>query len=257
MINYSTDTIIALIQNRLRQGLSLSIVRLGDGEARTLNGFKDMPALEMILKKLLGEVPSIHEIKQIQQNLIEAYTDADIIGIPAGSKLDKKDPYWHNAFGILHDNVGPEVLIEKEFVNMDFCYDMLTSGAYDKILQGVDTLNYVSCRNLDEAFKKRFDIFRVNSIQIPPEMKFAHQYHGPKHFPDQFNQVRLWMKATPLKGNLFLYGAGVAGKVYGTWAAKKYGAVALDIGSVFDAWAGLITRGPGRGVNKIDSTYKL
>lgn len=256
MISYDSNELLSLIQHHLHIGKPLSCIRLGDGEARTLNGFNDVPALEMILKKLLGEVPSIYEIKQIQQNLIEAYTHADIIGIPTGYKLNKADPYWSNAFGYLNDAVGQEVLTTKKLVNMDFCYDWLTSDNYIHLLADIDTLNYVSCRPLDEAFKRRYGIRVVNSMQIPPEMKFAHQYKGPKHFPDQFNQVRLWMKATPLKGNLFLYGAGVAGKVYGTWAAN-YGAIAVDIGSVFDSFAGLSTRGPNRGVNKTDLTFKL
>jgi len=42
-------------------------------------------------------------------------------------------------------------------------------------------------------------------------------------------------------GDLVLVGAGVLGKAYVAGAARR-GAVAIDMGSVFDGWAGIISR---------------
>lgn len=256
MVNYTTEQIFDKIKESLEKKNPLSIIREGDGEARVLNGFKDVPALEFILKKLLGEVPSVHEIKEIRANLIEAYENASIIGIPVGKKLDKKDFFWHNSIKILFENADPQKLTLKEYVDMDFCYDFLLNGSYHKLFEGLETINYVSCRNLDEAFKRRYGIKNICSFHIAPERKFEPDYVGYKHYPVQFNEIRRWMRAAPLNGNLFIYGAGVAGKIYGQWAAE-YGAVAVDIGSVFDAFAGRVTRGEKRGANSFDTTYKL
>ncbi len=256
MINYTTNEIAFKVQRALENKEPLSIIRYGDGEARTLNGFRNVEAVEMILKKLLGAVPSISEIKEIRNYLIESYTGANIIGVPAGKKLDKSDPFWHGSIKILFENVDSEVLVGKEYVNMDFCYDWLTNGFYDALLKSVNVINYVSCRDLDRALFLRYGFKNITSYKIAPEMKFEPLYKGNTHYPAQFHAVRRWMKAAPLEGNLFLYGAGVVGKIYGKWAAD-YGAVAIDIGSIFDAWAGRVTRGANRGPNSYDETYKL
>lgn len=43
------------------------------------------------------------------------------------------------------------------------------------------------------------------------------------------------------KGDIFLIGGGPLGKVY-YQKVKELGGIALDVGSTFDAWAGVATR---------------
>ena len=59
-----------------------------------------------------------------------------------------------------------------------------------------------------------------------------------------------------MNGTLVLIGGGIPGKA--TMALlKSKGAVVLDIGSVFDMWAGWATRGKGKGVGAVNPKYKL
>jgi hypothetical protein len=62
-----------------------------------------------------------------------------------------------------------------------------------------------------------------------------------KHYPALFNLIPKWLDEQPAKGNVFLVGAGGLGKVYCNWI-KQRGGVAIDMGSILDGWAGLITR---------------
>lgn len=66
---------------------------------------------------------------------------------------------------------------------------------------------------------------------------------GPvPHFPDRYRELRRELKV-PRRGAVFLIAAGLPGKVYCDWL-KMRGAIAIDIGSIVDAWMGFDTR-PG------------
>jgi hypothetical protein len=221
-----------------------------------LNGFKDMSALRMVMKRQFGYIPSVDEIMQIRENLILAYTEADIIGIPTSNRfMDNKDSYWYKAFGILNEAVGIDVLQEKKFTSIDFHSHFLENKHFDRLFNLADTLCYVSARDLNKEFEKQ-GVKQCWNFQIAPEMKFSTGYTGKKHFPDQFNEIKRWVGKVPVDGNLCFVGAGVAGKLYCSWF-KERGGIAIDIGSCFDSWAGLCTRGPGRGAGALDATYKL
>lgn len=229
-----------------------SILRYGDGEAMILSGDKDKA--EFVIKRQMGFIPPDEHIEQIRNNLIEAYRDADIIGIPTKKRLRDKDSYWYKAFGILVDKIGIEYVIEKQFTDIDFHSVWLEKDWFKSLLSQIDSLTYISCRDLDEPIKKSSWVKEVHSFIIAPEAKFT-SYVGEPHYPDQFNKVKDWIKTTP-KGNICLIGAGVIGKIYGKWI-KEHGGIAIDIGHIFDLWAGKATRGLDRGLDLENTKYKL
>lgn len=233
----------------------LSIVRYGDGEAVILNGFKDTNTFKSILKRQLGYIPAIDEAEQIRENLISAYTNCDIIGVPSEKIAEHARGYWGKSLAIFNENIHTET--PKLITSIDAHSHFLDKNYYKELMQDVEVVNYISCRNIDEGIKRAFNVKRVNSYIIAPEMKFDNSYTGPKHYPEQFNRIKKWMeKAVPVEGNLCLVGAGFVGKIYNNWF-KELGGVSFDIGSIFDSWAGLVTRGPERGTNVFDETYKL
>lgn len=256
MITIPIENMFPNVQRRIKNKIPSSIVRYGDGEAMVLNGFQDMYSLKYVMKRQFGEVPSIDHIEQIRNNLIDAYTGADIIGIPTKNRfMDDPSSYWHRAFGILNEAVGIEVLQDKEFTSIDFHNHWLDKGHFDTILHGADTVCYISCRDIQEQLKQRFGIRNVWPFHIAPEMKFT-TYEGEKHFPNQFHKIRRWVTKVPVEGSICLVGAGVAGKIYNNWF-RDLGGISIDIGNVFDAWAGKATRGKGRGLDAVDEQYKL
>lgn len=251
MIKYNSLGLL----NKITGTNPLSVVRYGDGEAMILNGFKDISAVKLVMKRQLGFIPPLDDIEAIRQNLITAYKEADIIGIPINTRLHDKESYWYKAFGILNEAVGIENLSGKEYAGIDVFYEWLDEGHFDKLLTGIDTLVYISCRNLDEQFKSRYNIKNIYSFQIAPERKFT-SYEGIAHYPDQFNQIKRWVTKVPVSGNVCLVGAGVIGKIYNSWL-KDLGGTSIDIGAVFDMWAGRFTRGEGRGLDKTNIKYQL
>lgn len=60
------------------------------------------------------------------------------------------------------------------------------------------------------------------------------------HYPDRFDQILNSMEVA-FKGQVFLVGAGICGKVYCDEIALR-GGIAIDIGSVCDSWLGVSSR---------------
>lgn len=257
MIDIEACDMLALVKQKVADKEPVSIVRYGDGEAIVLNGFKDIYSLKSVMKRQFGYIPFVEEIEAIRENLISAYAGADIIGIATKNRfMDDEKSYWYKGYGILNDSIGIGTMLEKKFTNIDFAYNWVDNNCYAELLTGAETVCYISCRNIDQQLKDTFKIKEVFSYIIAPEMKFTSGYEGVKHFPDQFNKIQKWVTKVPVEGNICLTGAGVAGKIYNNWF-RDLGGIAIDVGSVFDSFAGKLTRGPGRGMDVEDKTYKL
>ena len=252
-INLSTQDIYRIINNCLDDKVPLAIIRYDDGESMMFNGV--IEDTHFILKKVLGYIPSEGEIALMKENLIKAYKECDVIGIPTERHLAREDR-WKDSLAVFKNAVSENTLMNKFKTSVDIFYDLLKDNLYAPLFTGINTLNYISCRNLDDVFKEKFGIENVNSFIISPEPTYTSGWTGDKHFPEQFLQIEQWIKTVPCEGNLCLVGAGIPGKIYNNWF-RDQGGVSLDLGSIFDAWAGAKTRGKGRGLDVYDNINKL
>lgn len=250
-MNLTTEDIF----NVLKTKRPVSIVRAGDGEKIVLESNQDLVKYQLCLKSVMvrqmGYEPIMSDVEGVRQNLITAYQGADIIGLPAQQNLKNLNSHWRGVEAV----VKPLAKTNK-FCSTDIGYDLLYSGMLDEWLTGQKQVVYISCRDIDQQLKDRFGIKIVNSYIIPPEAKFTSGYEGERHYPDMFNKIEWWLDAARCKGVPCLVGAGVIGKIYCNWMRNR-GGIAIDLGAVFDLWAGFSTRGPNRGLNAIDNTYKL
>jgi hypothetical protein len=244
----ASDILFMNVLQKLKNKEPFSCVRAGDGEAVILNAFNDIPNFTRVLVRQLGYCPSVQHAEEIRTNLIAAYQDADIIGMPTQRHIDKGG-YWAKAADEAGKYDCPKTTI-------DFHNEWLTEGLFTPLLTGIENICYISCRNLDDRFKEVFGIKNVHSFHIAPEAMFTSGYKGLRHFPDQFDRIRRWVNKVPVEGSLCLVGAGFTGKIYNSWF-KERGGISLDIGNIFDAWYGRCTRGPNRGLDAEDNTYKL
>jgi hypothetical protein len=238
--------------SKLLENKPISICRFGDGESICLNAMHSVNAFELastaVIKRQLGVDPTVQQVKEIRANLIEAYTHADVIGV--SNHKQSVDSHWSKSIGILNENVPNHTPV---LCDIDVAYQMLDSNDYDQLLQNRHVLNYISCRDLDEGFRRKWNIKTVNKYTIAPEKKFSSGYVGDDHYPTQFNRIPRWMdvQIENFPGSLLLVGAGVIGKIYCNWWRDR-GGVAFDFGAVADILAGKVTRGPERGLDKDD-----
>ena len=88
---------------------------------------------------------------------------------------------------------------------------------------------------MEDPLRELFGVAEVRWYGVQGELRDTGEILTP-HFPDGFEELRETLHV-PYPGALFLVGAGVFGKIYCHWI-KQRGGVAVDIGSIFDSWAG-------------------
>lgn len=233
--------------NILREDKPCSLIRCGDGEKIVLDGFDNYVNYNAILKRQLGYSPTIEDAENIRLNLIRAINQCDILGVPKHKNLDKMSAHWRNVEETI-DRICEHVT--KQRCSLDIHYDILEHDEYHSLLNH-KPLAYIGCRDLVAGFMKRYRTQRVDWYEVAPEAKFT-TYDGPPHYPDQYNKVEKWMDFINPKGRILLVGAGIVGKIYCNWWRDR-GGVAMDVGSVMDEWAGRVTRGPDRFLDKIEN----
>lgn len=260
----TTENFFYTVKKALDEKKQFSFVRFSDGETMLMNRKEYYSEYISIINRLWGYMPSEQELTEVSSYLKESINDSDIIGFPTQRHLTRKD-YFSKAEEVFEHNFGG--MYKFLFASVDVAYEMLYSSKqaetnalyidyFKELMQDADTVNYVSCRNLDEQFKRVFNIKNVNSFIIRGEAKFMDVNKSVRHYPDQFNQIREWIKTLDCTGQLCLVGGGVPSKIYNTWF-KEQGGISLDIGAVADLWSGYGTRGVNRGFNKEYLEYKL
>lgn len=97
--------------------------------------------------------------------------------------------------------------------------------------------------SLGPAFARRFAAqFAAAEVQLVPVTgQWSNGDDGPPLYPDGLAQVQAAVDALAQPGRLVLVAAGLAAKGLCARAARR-GAVAVDVGSIMDVWAGRAVR---------------
>ena len=237
----TAQEILATLKNALINKTTLSLIRYGDGEAMVLDGIKNPDVMSRVFKRQLSMV-SFEDGLKIRENLVLALAQADILGIPYGKKMNEPESYWFRAQSILAANVP---VMDKVTCSIDIHYDLLDEMW--QLFELTPRIYYIRCRDLRDRMQNKYGK-EVKAYHIAPEAAFT-TYEGPRHYPDQFVKIESWMDKQDLSGCLCLVGGGIVGKTYCNWFRDR-GGIAIDMGSVFDQWAGYVTRGPERARDK-------
>ena len=107
-----------------------------------------------------------------------------------------------------------------------------------EIVAAADRVSIITCRQVVDEMRDYFKLPYLKCYKIPEEGHTGRM--RTKHFPNTYNQLLEELKHNAI-GELYLVGAGVLGKSYCAWI-RRAGGVALDIGSLFDAFAGIASR---------------
>lgn len=243
-----------LLHKAISERKPFSLVRLGDGEAR-LMGYPETfgwPSVSEMMKIWFGH-PFFPDaaIRHLQRDLKAACLAADVLGLvdPATvTEVDRANPFKAAALLVRdHGCLRADTCLTSPGIHMA----LERNGHYDRLLNGLEEVVLITPRAVADAVAERFAIPSVTHIPIPPEMQYSDLTPVDKletamlapHFPTRYLEVSTLIEGHVRKrpGITVLVGAGVLGKVYCGWV-KAAGGVGIDIGSVFDLWAGLRTR---------------
>lgn len=227
------------LKKRIEEKTPTSLIRLGDGEG-TILGYPDFVERKRVnnfFKTWYGKTDFSEEDTLLHHRLLkQAILTADIVGLPRVKQLNKS-PNWavvEKAL-IAYDLLSPNHVITDAAIHRYLTFSLQYRG----LLKDLPFLGIVSCRDLSVALSDVFNIEDVVHYAIQGESNFPGSEEQP-HFPDRFEELKEQI-SVPSKGAVFLVGAGVLGKVYCQWI-KERGGIAIDVGSICDAWANIPSR---------------
>jgi len=233
----------------LDSGTPWLLNRLGDGELLVMADIKRT----YVARRQWGLVPPKEEYDKIAEQLKDSYLDCNVIGIPTKYHIENCGSHWARAYEYLVEQ-RPQVKDIKT-TSIDVHTELLESGLLFELLHNQDELIYTSGRNLDEQFRKTFNIKKIDSFITNAEQMFEER-KAQGHWPYQYKMCMEWINRTDVAGKLCLVGNGILGKAYAC-ELKRHKGIVLDIGSVYDKLAGKLTRGKGRGATAVHDKYKL
>jgi hypothetical protein len=227
--------ILPRLRRRIAEGGPFALIRLGDGEGRLLGypELVDKAELDTSLQIWFGRTDfDPGALAALALELREATLAADVLGLPRPAQLAFAE--WRailaplERFGLL-DN-GP--LLTDTAIHRYLQIGLF----YRDLLTGLPFCGVLSCRDLSARLARVFRIDRVEQYLVPGETRYPGLARG-EHYPARFFELKETLRV-PFPGAVFLVGAGALGKIYCHWI-KQRGGIALDIGSICDAWAGV------------------
>jgi hypothetical protein len=232
------ETIVATVCTAISDGQPLSIIRLGDGEGTAMHqptrGEKE---LESSYSTWFGEqYLSQAELGDIRDRLHVACANANILGLPSRFQYNVREQYGR----VFRALKGWELPKQHQILaDANLHWYLQFSGAMIRILQARAIVGVIGCRDIETRLKSSFEVRRVRTWIVRGESQFPGT-EGEPHWPDGFCRVMESLEVTE-PGQPFLIGAGGLGKIY-CHRVKQLGGVAIDVGSLLDAWAGVESR---------------
>lgn len=268
----SVYEISVLISKTLNATSPFSLIRLGDGEGLLLSISEQSPEVDFkyLCKHLGPDNVNLEALLHLKQRLIESVRGADTIGVrddivnvafepddlslPHGRFLEKFKGHFHlrevektidyagaRRLALLHKNLGNlELREDTRFCSAWFHYDYHISGELFKVLFQQERVGLISCRSRLPALLE--DMFGV-SVEFYEIPDMYQNLSSDKVYPGYVEKLEglLNQKLVDAPGLLFLVGGGLYGKLY-CELIKSQGGIALDLGSLLDAWLGISSR---------------
>ena len=231
----NVEAVQKLIQLHISGKVPFSLIRLGDGEARLIGYPRVIDAREMrrSLAYWYGPfVPTHDEVLALKEEVIQAARNADVLGLPEERRAQK-----YHLCALMLRLVSRYELGQNWQCGSDVHRELVTTGSLGELIGGQARVSVITCRNVVQGLKHLYNIGEVAWYQVPSEAQAT--MPRKRHYPDQHDRLLKILRCEP--GEIFLIGAGPNGKVYCN-RVKQLGGIALDIGSVFDGWAGIASR---------------
>ena len=260
------------ISCELTKGNAFSLIRLGDAEGLLMSVSNNSADIDIkYFERHFGDHGrNLEDLLSLRNRLMQSIEGADFIGIrndildvtfdPNSLSLPRNDFLEHartnfrlrdaeknldyqglRRIAFLHKSLSNlDLNNNKRFCSAWFQFDYHNSGEIFRLLKQQDRIGLISCRSeLPGMLEEMFEV-SVKFHKIPDMFR---DLSSELIVPDYINQLEdiLSQRLVEFPGMLYLIGAGLYGKLY-CQLAKSQGGVALDLGSLLDAWVGIASR---------------
>lgn len=261
--SFDTPALLNSIGNSISNAIPLSFIRLGDGEGCfaghvRLSGESRFDAVRhltewsshYVLTNWFGEFSDEIGLPlrdSLYNELIAAVMHADIIGIPRPARSEFE--YRNDRRGFF--GVSEVIFLLRKSAESCIITDadshilLAKHPSFLRILSASRCLCTIGCHPaLGAKLRSLLGVGDGQDFIIPGERGstiLPTSLKGGRHFPDRYMEILDHLQYIE-RGSLFLVGAGVLGKLYCA-RIRQAGGIAVDMGSVFDMWMGIKTRG--------------
>jgi len=253
----AAPAIVARIKRALERQEPLSLVRVGNGEGNAISLVEE-PASDAIFRGFDFEFESQNGISieveaavAFSKQVVEAIKSADIQGYRI-QRFDEKalvrQCLARHAFSPALGITYARALFYRQLIDENTTSTWFTNAwihlnlidHFDALIDSARRVVVITGRQeLEAKFRDRLGS-RLHRFARVPVQGYVPQSLADSHF-QQFEQIRALIEREVDSGMLVLIGAGLFGKIY-CQDARDAGAVAIDMGSAFDLFAGVATR---------------
>lgn len=260
------------IFSKFDKGDAFSLIRLGDAEGLLLS-LSDQSTeadIRYFERHFGADGGNLENLLSLKKRLRHSVMGADIIGIrddildvtfdPADYSLPHDnflevfrrsfrlrdaektlDYQGSRRIAFLHKSLSNLNLDNnKQYCSAWFQFYYHNAGEVFRLLQQQVRIGLISCRtDLAGMLEEIFDV-SVKYHKIPDMFRDLSAEEIRPDYVEQLEDI-LTEQLVEFPGMLYLVGGGIYGKLY-CQLAKSQGGVALDLGSLFDAWVGIPSR---------------
>jgi hypothetical protein len=252
----------ARIFQAIERNDAFSLVRLGDGEGAW---FKISPEDELTYSLLYssnrreflriwfgdGEIHDHQSFHDLAKNMLEELRVTDIIGIPYSWRVNHEYQIGSSrgipsVRNILRWLDGTPRQPSQRFCSQDIHLEFQREGFFHRLFSKPCKWGVISCHAALPALIEARTGARVDFSHLVPEEKGSISVLGSNgvrrsHFPVVYNEIVSNLRGVSQHGRVWIVAAGILGKRYCA-EIRAQGGVALDLGSIVDAWLGKATR---------------
>ncbi len=260
----ATEEVAAKIEKAIADQRPFSLIRLGDGDGAHFSVSQDdedrYPALQKLTRRqhtefLLGKDvdPVFTGYSALTTKLAEYVSEADVLGVPyptwVDHEYDTSSPVTLKCLMNINRHFYERPVVHGlQLCDQQIHMDLHAKRSLDPILKKLKSVTVISCLDeLPAKVSQKFGIPNVDLIKIPSETYAPHLY-GEKHLRKSLHYPHAFWPtvqklSVPHNGHVFLIAAGTFGKYYAS-IIKRFGGIALDLGSLVDGWMKMVSR-PG------------
>lgn len=252
-INYNetSQKIISIIRYHIDNKLPFALIRYGDGEMDLLKNKKLTKLIVSRFKNWFMYVPSEDYLLKFQNRFKEACSHSDVNVFQTSNKERWASEWFYNT---MCDNIIDKKSIKIPIKITNKLFGNIggrSPSLLHKIIKPGEDVVLITCRMESKEVLQRLTGANIHKIiKIPSEAAFRNSFQDndkTSQLPDRIdeiinNEIPKYIKP----GTIVLLGTGPTKPMY-CKAIKKYGGIALDLGSSLDGMSGYCTRGTNKG----------